>query len=246
MPRASVDGGFDFAAILRSEEYAAFRERTRGLAEFDPSSLHGPNDRKAFWINLYNGLILDAVLQWRIRRSVRNVSGFFSRAAYNVGGMRFSADDIEHGVLRANSPRLGIFRTPFGFQDPRRQFSLEHKDPRIHFTLVCAARSCPAISVYRAGSLDNHLDQATRAFLEGGGLELDEGRQVVLLSRLFQWYASDFGGRMMAVGKRDALLDFVVGYLPEDRARKLEGSRWSVKFMDYDWSLRGQWSASAP
>ena len=40
-------------------------------------------------------------------------------------------------------------------------------DPRIHFALVCGAKSCPPIKVYTPDSLEDGLDSATMAFCEG-------------------------------------------------------------------------------
>ncbi len=40
-------------------------------------------------------------------------------------------------------------------------------DPRIHFALVCGAKSCPPIKVYAPTSLEEGLDSATMAFCEG-------------------------------------------------------------------------------
>ena len=43
-------------------------------------------------------------------------------------------------------------------------------DPRIHFALVCGAKSCPPIKVYTPDSLEDGLDSATMAFCEGRSL----------------------------------------------------------------------------
>lgn len=40
-------------------------------------------------------------------------------------------------------------------------------DPRVHFALVCGAKSCPPIKVYTAASLHEGLESATTAFCEG-------------------------------------------------------------------------------
>lgn len=232
----------DLSAVLQSDEYLSYRALTRRLPKFDPGKLDRTEEKLAFWINLYNGLMIDAVIQWRIQRSVKEITGFFWRAAYDVGGLRFSANSIEHGILRANAPHPSFPGAAFGLTDPRRRYAIDRLDPRVHFTLVCASRSCPPISVYEAPRIDKQLDQATRAFLQGGGFELDTARGRILLSRLFQWYSPDFGGNWMAIGDKSALLAFVLSYLPPQEADKLQGDGWSVSFMDYDWRLYGQWS----
>ena len=45
-------------------------------------------------------------------------------------------------------------------------------DPRIHFALVCGAKSCPPIKVYTPTTLQEGLDSATSAFCEGVQMQL--------------------------------------------------------------------------
>lgn len=47
--------------------------------------------------------------------------------------------------------------------------AVQPMDPRIHFALVCGAKSCPPIKVYTADSLHEGLESATIAFCEGIG-----------------------------------------------------------------------------
>ena len=53
-------------------------------------------------------------------------------------------------------------------------------DPRIHFALVCGAKSCPPIKVYTSGALEEGLEAAASAFCEGG----------LHLLLLLQWYVT--------------------------------------------------------
>ena len=236
----------DYGEAAGSDEYRTYRRYVADLRFFDPGTLASREEQLAFWINLYNGLILDAVVQWRVQGSVRDVPGFFWRAAYNVGGLRFSANDIENGVLRANAPHSAIPGAPFRATDPRRAFSLTRLDPRVHFALVCASRSCPAVVVYSAGRIDEQLDQATRSFIRGGGVEVDPIRGRIRLSRLFQWYAGDFGAGWLAFGDKGPLIRLVASYLdPIDARLVLARRQWSVAFTTYDWSLNGLWEGKA-
>ena len=240
---ASTDSdGFDYGVVARSDAYGNYRRYVSGLRAFDPGQLAGRRERLAFWINLYNGLVLDAVVQWKIQRGVRERPGFFWRAAYNIGGLRYSANDIENGILRANTPHPAVPAVPFGTSDARRRFSLDHLDPRVHFALTCASRSCPPVAVYSAQRIDEQLDQATRSFIRGAGVEIDPVRGRIRLSRLFQWYAGDFGAGRLAIGDKRPLLRFVAGYLdPIDARLVLARRQWAVAFTRYDWSLNGVW-----
>lgn len=75
---------------------------------------------------------------------------FFNTVSYIIGGHTYSLNEIENGVLRANRKALGAFRKPFGKNDPRLKVSLKECESRVHFALVCGAKSCPPIKTYSA------------------------------------------------------------------------------------------------
>lgn len=61
----------------------------------------------AFFINLYNILTIHSLVSWkklkgRLHMSSSERVGYFNMFKYCVGGMPFSLNDIEHGILRAN------------------------------------------------------------------------------------------------------------------------------------------------
>lgn len=237
---SSGDEGLDYGAVAGSDAYSAYCDFVLRLRTLDPMALAFRESRLAFWINLYNGLVLDAIVQWKVKRSAQEVPGFFWRAAYNIGGLRYSASDIENGILRGNAAHPALPGVPFGRADPRRAHCLPRLDPRVHFALVCASRSCPPIAVYTPERIDVQLDQATRSFVRGGGVEVDPIPGRVRLSHIFQWYAVDFGAHWQAMGDKRALLKFVAGFLdPTDSRLVLARRRWKVAFMPYDWSLNG-------
>ena len=121
-------------------------------------------ERTAFFINVYNAMVV------HVTAAVGPFDGFFDqltlfgRYSYDIGGHAYSCDDIEHGVLRGNRPgaaslgaligNLKLSRGPFGPTDPRRYHVCVPMDPRVHFALVCGARSCPPIRTYAAASTD--------------------------------------------------------------------------------------------
>jgi hypothetical protein len=231
-------GSVDYARVRASDTYAAYQRCARQLPAFDLRTLTTREEQLAFWINVYNALIVDAVIGFHVERSVSDLRGFFWRAAYSIGGWRFNANDIEHGVLRANAAHPAIPGAHFAARDPRRRFCLAHRDPRIHFALNCASQSCPPINFYAAEQIDRQLDLAARSFINGGGAEIDRGRGEVRLSQIFQWYAPDFGAGWLALRQRSALLTFIVDYvLNEDDRAFLQHGRPRVRFQAYDWSL---------
>ncbi len=231
-------GCVDYDRLRASPAYVDYRRCARQLQVFDLSVLLSREEQLAFWINLYNALIVDAVIQFGVKQSVNEVRGFFWRAAYAIGGLRFNANDIEFGVLRANASHPAIPGAHFATNDPRLCFSLSRRDPRIHFALNCASKSCPPIGVYDAAKIDEQLETVARSFINSGGAEIDRARGEVRLSKIVQWYGPDFGTAWLARGYQTPLLRFVAKYVAteEDRQFILRGDA-RLRFQRYDWSL---------
>lgn len=203
----------DYRALRDSEEW---RRLVRSLAESDPSALRTRDEKLAFWIDAYNVLAIDLVVRHYPLESIRDIGWLLNpvwkRPAGEVGGRRYSLDEIEHGIVR-----------PLG-------------DPRAHAAVVCASLSCPPLlrEPWSADRLDAQLDAALRGWLAHPrkGLRIDRGRGSVTLSRIFDWFDEDFE-------EAGGALAFVSPYLsPEDRDwLRGEGADASVDFFDYDWSL---------
>lgn len=219
-------GEVDYGKLVESQSYARFKNLTRALRSCTKEDLGNRAQQIAFWINLYNALILHGVIHYSVSGSMLRDIGFFRRVAYDVGGMRFSADDIEHGVLRGNRRHPYLPFPQFPKDDPRLMMSIERPDPRIHFALVCGARSCPPISSYGGAELEQQLDKAAATFINGIGVRHDPGEHTLYLSRIFKWYAGDFGGKEDALRLVDRYFDG-----PGD----ITGAR--VRYLPYDWSV---------
>lgn len=92
-------------------------------------------ERIAFWINLYNVIVMHDVIELGIRDSVKEVRSFFTRVQYIIGGTAFSPDDMEHGILMGNRrPPDSHFRL-FGEGDGRVRYSIMHNACRAEDTL---------------------------------------------------------------------------------------------------------------
>ena len=227
----------DYARLRASDAYIVLRrDLSPRLHSLDLSTLATREQRLAFWINLYNVLVLDAAVTLGVSRSVSEgrlgVVSFFRRAAYDVGGQRFSANDIEHGILRANRAHWAIPGPQFGPRDPRLAWRVTPQDPRIHFALNCASRSCPPIGVYDAERIDAQLDLAAASFV-ANDVEIDNRAGIVRLSSLFKWYAGDFGGRA-------GVIAFLKERLPEGEQRdwlRRQGPYVKLIYRRYDWGL---------
>ncbi|MDH3225176.1 MAG: DUF547 domain-containing protein, partial [Gemmatimonadota bacterium] len=122
-------------------------------------------------------------------------------------GVLRSQDQIEHEIIR-----------PLG-------------DPRIHFAINCAARSCPPLvqEAYVADRLDEQLDGRVRAFMADPAHYRLDGRSLTV-NKVLDWFGDDFGGP-------EGLKAFFAGYATGDAATVLTDPETTVSYFDYDWTL---------
>jgi len=223
-----------YSLIRGSQEFERYQYLTRALRLFDLRSLDTREKRLAFWINIYNTLVIHGVIELELQHSVKECGRFFDRIVYEIGGHRFSLNDIEHGILRGNSRHPYRLWKPFSHRDARLGFSLQPMDPRIHFTLVCGARSCPPIGFYEAARIDFQLQLAAESFINSPQVRVFPEEGFVSVSMIFKWYKADFGGT------RDGLIDTLLQFL--DKGEKEEflkhhRQRLRIRYQAYDWTL---------
>jgi hypothetical protein len=226
-------GLVDYEALGSSPAFRQYRALTNGLRDFDLDTLISDEKRLAFWINLYNTLVVDGIVDLGIERSVLDHPGFFRRLRYVIGGQNFSLSDIEHGILRGNrrSP-FSPFR-PFCSWDRRRAYVINEPDPRIHFGLVCGSRSCAPIDYYDPQQIHSQLDEAARSFVNSSEVLVFPEESRLLLSEIFRWYEKDFGGRV-------GVVDFILRYMTDGESRTslaANRDRMTLEYLFYDWDL---------
>jgi Protein of unknown function, DUF547 len=223
-------GRVDYARLEASAEFAAATEAARALGAARLDALAGRGDRLAFWLNVFNALALHGIVRLGVRTSVLRVWNFFGRVSYRVGGLAFSLDDIEHGLLRGNRRRKVPPLRPFGSRDPRLALAVTPPDPRYHCAITCGAASCPPVGVYRADAVDAQLELAARNFVNQ---EVALVGHRVLCSRLFKWYREDFE----AAGGLGA---FLLRHLDDGpvRAALAAGATPCEGFRPYRWTLQ--------
>jgi len=227
-------GLVQYRAIRGSDAFERYKDITNALHEFDLRSLANREHRLAFWINIYNTAVIHGVIELGLESSVRDYPRFFDRIAYEIGGYRFSLNEIEHGILRGNrSPPYRLFK-PFGKGDPRLAFAISPMDPRIHFALVCGAQSCPPIGFYEAQEIDFQLQLAAASFINSPRVKIMPGEKAVSISMIFKWYRSDLGG------SRQGLIDTLLAFLDEGDRKdflKQNRDRVRIRYQPYNWNL---------
>lgn len=230
----------DYSSLIHSHDFHKYLTSARKLRYFDPLLLRD-DERKAFFLNVYNSLMIHAIAVKSKPRTMFERISLYNSAAYDIGGRPYSLNMIEHGVLRSNKRGSGPFaQPPFADTDARRQCILPTVDPRIHFALNCGAKSCPAVRFYDARNLDCELDSATRVYLQD--LEVDSNTREVTLPKILQWYQCDFS----ETGDVDSLLRWTMPYLSASKKESLgtllqdkeEGiDDFKVVFAGYDWTV---------
>jgi len=176
------------------------------------------NQQLTLWINLYNALVIDQVLQkypiLTIRPQVLGIPNwiaffqFFSRPIYLLGDLQYSLNTLEHSILRP-----------------------QFQDPRIHFALVCAAVGCPLLrnEAYQMERIQIQLNEdATRFINNPAKVRFDDRTQTLYCSKIFKWYQQDF--LKVATSISAYVKPFLSPAIPLSDFTP-------IRYLDYDWSL---------
>jgi len=165
----------------------------------------------SFWLNIYN-----ASVQVQLQQGLDKYADkdrFFNTRWIKIASKSLSLNDIERGILG----RKGTA----GFIEKMR---CEKTDPRIHFALNCGANSCPPIRIYSSETVQQELEQATRAFLQNNSCYSVQ-TNTLTVDELFIWYSADFNG---TIGIID--LHKKYGIVPLATTPKLV-------YSNYDWTV---------
>ena len=199
------DGRIDFDGL--AADPAPLEHYVAYLAAEAPA----PDD-VAFHVNAYNALAMYNVINTD-ERPKDNI-GFFVLQSYFVDGAYRNLYDYEKKVI-----------LPLG-------------EPRVHFALNCMVRSCPRLLrvPYRTETLEVQLEAATIEFLrDDRNVQVDHERREVRLSKVFDWYRADFGGRHAAL----------IAYVNRYRAAPIPPD-YRVRFLPWDWTLNSSGPPTEP
>ncbi|WP_146442347.1 DUF547 domain-containing protein [Vibrio kanaloae] len=164
-------------------------------------------EQYAYWVNLYNAVTVDLILDAYPIKSITKLGGLFSFGPWGddvvvVNGKSLTLNDIEHRILRP------IWQ-----------------DPRTHYAVNCASLGCPNLQL-QAFTTDN-----TEALLEQAASEFVNSDKGVLvtnnklqLSSIYEWFAVDFGTKKQ-----------LIQHLDQYRTEAVTNTQ-NISY-DYDWSL---------
>ena len=162
-------------------------------------------EKMAYWINAYNAFTIKLIID---HYPTTSITKLYEGKPWDVkwiklGDKTYSLTNIENDILRP-----------------------QFKDARIHFALNCAAKSCPPLlnRAWTAENLEKTLDQRAKSFINNSQFNKISTNEVQL-SKIFDWYASDFGN----------VIDFLNHY-----ATKKINAKATVKYAEYDWALNAQ------
>lgn len=198
----TTDGKVDYAGFKKDR--VALEAYLKLLNDNIPKDEWSKAETMAFWINAYNAHTIDLIVKNYPLTSITDLDGGdpWKVKRISIGGKMYSLNNIEHDILRPT-----------------------YKDARIHFAVNCAAKSCPKIynQAWTESNLEANLEKLTKEFVNNT-VENQITANKVNLSKIFEWYKSDFGD--------------LISFLNKFSTIKIS-PKAVVTFNEYDWKLNG-------
>lgn len=163
-------GAVDYAGFKKDK--AILANYIQSLATVNISGM-SKNEQLAFWINAYNANTVYLIAQNYPMTSIMDLYGgnVWKVLKLKVAGSSLTLNDIESEKLIKG---LG--------------------EPRVHFAVNCAAASCPPLlnRAWSAATMNADLTNRTSTFINNRKYNTISPK-AASLSKIFEWYASDFG-----------------------------------------------------
>jgi hypothetical protein len=196
---------FRYSSVSK-EDRASLQQYIDTLTDLDPRQ-YSKSEQYAYWVNLYNAVTVEIILDNYPLKSITKLGGFFSFGPWDknvitVNDKDLTLNDIEHRILRP------IWN-----------------DPRTHYAINCASLGCPNLQpqAFTASNSEQLLELSAKTFINS-----DKGAKIngntLRLSSIYDWFAVDFGGEAK-------VLYHLTKYRPD-----LANFDGKITF-DYDWSL---------
>lgn len=195
----SSGGNVNYASIKanRSELDAIINE----FKETSLESSWSKNQKLAYYINAYNAFTIKLIVDNYPTSSITKLAGGkpWDKKFVTLGSKTVTLNHLENGIIR-------------------KQFN----EPRIHFALNCASKSCPILlnKAYTADNLNSMLTSQTKKFLNDTSKN-NFSKKEAQISKIFDWYGEDFPD----------VMGFIKKYHPLDYDPK------KTTYMEYSWDL---------
>ncbi|XP_027362477.1 uncharacterized protein LOC113870077 [Abrus precatorius] len=223
----------DYVAISKSEEFRRYVNMTQDLQRVNLLEL-SENEKLAFFLNLYNAMVIHAIIRVGCQEGVINRRSF-SDFQYLIGGHPYSLSTIKNGILRSNRRSPYSLIKPFSSGDRRLECALIKMNPLVHFGLCNGTKSSPRVRFFSPYRVGEELKCAAREFFENDGIEVDLEKRTIHLTPIFKWYSADFG-------QERNILHWIVNYSDAKKAGLLthllgDGGDVTISYRNYDWSI---------
>jgi hypothetical protein len=209
LKEAVIDGNVDYTQWQHNPSFDALVGQ---IGTVDTSAMTR-QQKLVFYINAYNILAARGILDGSSPSTLLGRHVYFKRDKYLVAGNRITLHELEHELIRA----------------------LE--EPRIHFAIVCASKSCPILQseAYTLQRLDQQLTVAAMGFINSAQHnQFNPANRRAQLSSIFKWFEEDF---VAVSGSLQAYLASMVD--DKDVADLLEQDAFKISYRRYDWRLNG-------
>lgn len=173
--------------------------------------------------------------------------------AYHAGVMRAILDhypiqNIQQVPGLWENHFIGIWKQYLSLDEIRGDIVATVRDEKIHLALWTGAKSSPRLrrEAYAGPEVEGQLFLATREFVNSPKyVEIEPGKNRVVLSRLFKWYGESFQFDFATPETQReftrtefAVMSFLAHYLEDsEKITFLEEGRYKIKYKDFDWSL---------
>ncbi len=211
--------GMDYAGLAK-QDWSAMKRAVADAAKVEPAALNA-KERQAYYMNLYNITVVNLMMENRQTKSIRDLS---TDPVIRINIFKKDLVETRSGKMALKSLEDDLIRKGF-------------KDPRIHFAINCAARSCPPLRMeaYVGSRLDAQLDEQVRAFFSGpNGLRFEPtgDKLVIHGTKILDWFSKDFDD--YAGGQ----ITFIRKFVKTDPQKQLDqfAGRVKLTFDKYDWS----------
>jgi len=191
-------------------------------------------ERLAFFLNVYNILVIHGIIWYGWPDNEWERMNFYQACGYVIGGLVYSLNDIETGILRGNKQKAGSLGVPFTIEDVRKNYMIPGGESKIHFVLWRGTGRYGAdLMAFSPEALEAELNAGVREFLqdERKGLKVVVASKLgiteIWLSKLFAYYYVDFGET-----EKDVLKWLVRAMgieIPEKEKIKIKHLDWSWK-----------------